>query len=172
VGGPWEHRLASGDPGDEALTSRVIGRRQSLSQPRSDQRPRLGNLLLPEGRSVSGLVAEAVTAGFRRGGLRTRDPDRAPLADERSIHVEIDGFWGRMRPAIEIVRFESWIRIRLRAPGTPLADGATVCAVSLVTSVGPGAPVWRRTFESGLDDLSRRVAEAVQRGPPPFCVSP
>ena len=172
VGDPWAHTLREGAPEDRALTSRVIGRRRALARPSIDQRARGGNLLLPEDRSVALLVAEAVTEGFRQAGRRVVDPAQAPERGERPVHVEVEGFWGRMKTGVGFPRFQTWIRIRVRAPETLLAAGGSVCAAASLASPSPSAGVWRRSYESALAHLAERVARAIRLGTRPYCVSP
>ena len=160
----WQHSLYRGDPEDGALTSRAIARRRT-----KNDWARMGNIWLPEGGSVAELVARAVTAGFRRAGLRTLEPDEA-RPGERAIQVDVERFWGRLQSTYRGVRVDTRIEIRVTAPGTRLGDGALVCATSLVGSAGPSAAVWRRTFEGGLEDLAQRVESAVASGPSGVCV--
>ena len=172
VGGAWEPRLHRGDPEDEQLTQRVIGRRRRLSQSRSDPRPRLGNILLPEGLSVQQLVSATVVAGFHRAGLRAAAGGPSAQPSGAPIDIEIRGFWSRSFPTLSVLRFESWIQLYVRAPGTPFVDGAPICAVGRVTSAGEGAAMWRQAVESALEDLADRLEVALRDGPPGYCVSP
>jgi hypothetical protein len=172
IGGPWEPTLYEGDPDDPAVTSRVLARRRSSAQPRSDQRPRLGNIWLPEGQTVEALVADALTNGLRKAGLRAVEQDAVPAPDERAVRAEIEGLWGRTRPSNRILRVETWLRVRVTVPGTALEHGVLVCAESMVTTNAESGAAWRRAFDHGLADLSRRLADALRDGPPGYCISP
>jgi hypothetical protein len=163
----WKPSLYGEEIDDPAQTSRALARRSAENGGSG------GNIWLPEGRSVAGLVEEVVARGFRAAGYRmlaAGDPgfERAP-----PVEIEVQQLWGRMRQQQSVVRFEFEARLRIRAPVPPFERGATVCSSHFEGSGGPGAGPWRRTFANGLEQLAGEIHAALASGAPPrYCARP
>jgi hypothetical protein len=72
--------IASLDPAEDssdASKARAIGRKKN------GYGKALGDVVLPEGKTVSGLAESALTTGFQPGGIRCREAGRSQLRFRR-----------------------------------------------------------------------------------------
>ena len=147
-------RLPSAQGGlpDAALAQRIVARRGSGGD-RSG-----GDLLLPEGTSVEDLVAEALTTGFREAGYRVLAPGAPGHAAALPIEADIEQLWGwmRRRATAEAI-FDFEVRVRVRAPVAPFAEGVRLRGESQLTRGGPSNASWERLIEDGMADLAASV---------------
>jgi hypothetical protein len=157
----WTPSVYGTSSGGEADRGRIIGRRQQGKG---------GNLRLPEGRSVEGLVADALASGLRRAGARVVDaPGAAPI---RAEIVEL-WTWDRVAGLNAVPSFEFWTRVRVRGDVAPFRAGGIVCGYALVARAGPGETVWTRAVELGLADLADVVRSRVTSPDAPYlCKGP
>ncbi len=154
-------RLPSAQDGlpDAALARRIVARRSI-----GGDRP-AGDLLLPEGRTVEDLVAEALTAGFREAGYRVLAPSAPGHAAALPIEADIEQLWGWMRRrAYSDAMFDFEVRVRVRAPLAPFAEGARLRGQSRLTRGGPSNTTWERLVEDGMADLAASVRAQLSGG--------
>ncbi len=147
-------RLPSAQGGlpDATLARRIVARRST-----GGNRP-AGDLLLPEGRSVEDLVAEALTKGFREAGYRVLAPGAPGHAAALPIEADIEQLWGWMRRrATSEAMFDFEVRVRVRAPVAPFAEGVRLRGKSRLTRGGPSNATWERLIEDGMADLAASV---------------
>ncbi len=154
--------LAAGASDAPSLAARVIGRRRSASG------QLMGNVLLPEGRSVAQLVAEAVTNGFREAGYRVLGsgaPDSQPAID-----VVVRRFWTRVEIMGPGLAWEFSSEVWIRAPVPVFEGGAWVCGKAFAARGGPTPGIWAYTVRRGLEDLVERLRTRLVSGSaPPYC---
>ncbi len=158
--GTWTPSLAGDAVDDPDRAARAMARRRVEGNYASGD-----NISLPEGQTVAGVVAEAVGRGFREAGQRVLAPGDPGYDAAPAIDVDVIQFWGRMRPDLHGVRFDFRTQVFVTAPARTFREGGTVGASALVGSGGPGTGAWRKTFESGLRELSDRIRARLQPVP-------
>jgi len=143
--------LKGGEVGNPAITSRAIARK------RGGFGQALGDILLPEGQTVAGLVQEALTDSFRERGYRVvteADPD---FADAVPLEVDIERFWGWFQPGFWQVKIHYESLVHVKGDIGPYAEGKSYeQQTEIGTSMATGE-VWLRAVSSNLKDLSNEV---------------
>lgn len=148
------------DVDDPSVTQRAIARQRSAQAKVS------GDIVLPEGETVAGLVAAAIVRGVRDAGHRVVHPDDPAFAAAKPITARIDRFWAwqSVGPATFICRFE--VRVHIVAPVGSFADGEEIGAearraVPILFPIVIFDPRWRETLEEGLASFSDEIAAAL-----------
>ncbi len=156
--------LAAGASDDPSLAARAIGRRRSASG------QLMGNVLLPEGRSVAQLVTEAVTNGFREAGYRVLGSADPGSARAPAIDVVVRRFWTRVEIMGPGLAWEFSSEVWIRAPVPVFEGGAWVCGKAFASRGGPTPGIWAYTVRRGLEDLVARLRTRLVSGSaPPYC---
>jgi hypothetical protein len=149
--------LKDGQIEDRALTSRAIGRK------RSGWGKALGDILLPEGRSVEQLTAEALARGLRESGYRVIEPASPGREDAIPLEVDIQEFWAWVAPGWNMhISFDS--RIRVTGPAAPFRKGQEFTGHIRLGTSAPTGGAWLNTINKGLEylnqDMTTRLAGA------------
>jgi hypothetical protein len=153
---PSTPSLKGGEIENRDITSRAIARK------RNSYGKALGDILLPEGRTVEQLIEEALTRGLRESGLRVLEEGTPDYADAVPLEVDIDQCWAWMSPGFWAVHLEFDSRIRVSGPIEPFADGEELRGyVRLGTQAATGR-AWGNTIDKGLDNLSEDLKSRVR----------
>jgi len=145
---------------DPKITSRAIARK------RGGFGKALGDILLPEGRTVMQLVEEALTRSLQEAGYRVVSKQDPEAATAIPVEADIDQFWAYFRPGFAevAVEFESSIRLTSSLPA--LQTGGSVKGISRVTGMAATSSTWQEAVAKGVDDLSRNARDRLKSGPP------
>jgi hypothetical protein len=155
--------LAPGVPDEPATRRRVVGRRRSVQGISQD------NVVLPEGRDVQALVAEATRLGLERAGYRVLEPGDPGYARAPSLALVIRRLWIRMIWR-RLLSFEYRSEVHVVGPVPPFTNGAWVCASVDVARAGPSREVWSTALRKGLEDYANNVFQRLAwQTLPPHC---
>lgn len=143
---------------DPDLTARTLGRT------RNAYGMRIGDVVLPEGQTVTDLVRSAVTTALREKGYVVVDevsPGIVPLS------VDIEQFWTWFEPGLFTVtlQFDS----RLRIYGADLLDNTpTVVRGSASTNSAIAVKsTWAGVIQQGLDSLVLNIKDELEAAAAP-----
>jgi hypothetical protein len=159
---PSTPSLKGGEIEDRSITSRAIARK------RNSYGQALGDILLPEGRTVELVGEEALTRGLNESGYRVLREGEDGYDAAVPLQGEILQFWSWFSPGFWAAHLEFASRIRLSGPIEPLGDGEEFSGyVRLGTSAATGR-AWLNTINQGLDKLNedmktRLGASAIRR---------
>ncbi len=143
--------LKGGEIGNEAITSRAIARkRNTFGQA-------LGDILLPEGDTVAGLVEEQLTDSFRDSGYRVVAEDDADFADAIPLDIDIDKFWGWFQPGFWQIKLQYETLIRLKGPLGPFEDGKTYENKTELGVQAASGKNWLKAIQLNLDEIAGDV---------------
>jgi len=150
---PSTPSLKGGEIEDLAITSRAIGRK------RNAYGKALGDILLPEGRTVAAVARESATNGLRRAGYRVLAPGDEGHDSAEPVDVRIEQFWAWVNPGFWAMHIEFEARLRLDTSAGPLRGvdefrGYVRLGTQMATT---GA--WRKTILQGLEDLEAKIGE-------------
>ena len=123
---------------DSAITSRAVARK------RGGFGKALGDVLLPEGRTVTAVVEEALTRSLQEAGYRVVGKQDVDAATAIPIEADIEQFWAWFRPGFAQVAVEFETSVRLRSPLPALQGGAPVTGTSRVTGMAATSDTWHR----------------------------
>ncbi len=134
---------------DATITSRAIARK------RGSMGKAQGDILLPEGRSVEGLVTEAITRAFREAGYRVVEAS----SDERAIPIEADinQFWSWLSIGFWTLRVDFEARVGIKGDVAPFSDGRVVQVHQDKHVQAAGTGAWESTINKGMDKFVQEV---------------
>lgn len=138
------------------VTSRAIARK------RDGFGKAWGEIVLPEGRTVVGLVEEAVARALREAGYRVAAKQDPPVTDAIPIEADIDQFWAWFRPGFAQVAVEFETRVNIRGPMSAFQSAEPVKGVARVTGMAITSDDWQKAVNQGLEDFVRNLRERLK----------
>lgn len=163
--------LKDDDITNKAITSRAVARK------RNAYGKALGDILLPEGRTVEMLVKEALTRAFREAGYRVLEPGDADYETALPVSAEIEQFWSWFTPGFWAITLEFEARVKISGPVAPFHQGEVVRGYARVKSGGATSSIWTEVIHQGLEDLIGNIKTRLQKraayraAPPPETVA-
>lgn len=142
--------------GDKAITSRAIARK------RNGYGMALGDIVLPEGKTVAGLVRAAAQRALQNKGYTVVDDTSPQYPAALPVGVDVIDFWSWFSPgfATATLRFKSTVRLKsdpIVGPDAPLVEShlsdETMAAFE---------STWADMIKRGVDDLSLRIEERIK----------
>ena len=132
---------------DKSITERAIARK------RNNFNMAIGDVLLPEGRTVSELVGNAVATAYRQAGYEVVSSPGA--RDVSEVKVNIIEFWSWYSAEgvlDKVLRNKSLLQIK--APGTPVQTVKTLVSVNVKVATDTD---WKTITESGLEAITQET---------------
>jgi len=148
--------LKNGEINDSAITSRAIARK------RNGYGKALGDILLPEGRTVEQLVEEALVRGLRESGFRVLERGDADYATAVPLEADIDQFWAWLSPGFWAGHLEFKSRIRLIGGISPLQDGQEFEGYVRLATQAATTGAWQNTINKGLENLNENMVSKLR----------
>ncbi len=149
--------LSGNDIQDPALTARAIARK------RNGFGMALGDVLLPEGRTVSELFRQAVTQSFRHAGYRVLASEDPGYDQAVPVQVKIKQYWSWFRPGFWAVTVSSRAEAQIEAPLAPLANGALVKSEVSDSMQAVFESDWRDISAKGLAGFVRNLQDTLAK---------
>jgi hypothetical protein len=144
------------DIDDVSITERAIARK------RNSYGMAMGDILLPEGRTVAGLASDAIVRGFRSAGYRVASADDADFARALPVRARVDQFWAWVTPGFWAMAIEFETRMHIVTPSGRFADGEDVRGYIRLKSAAVSSEKWATTIDRGLEDFSTTLADALK----------
>ncbi|MGE6444555.1 flagellar biosynthesis protein [Pseudomonas bubulae] len=132
---------------DKSITERAIARK------RNNFNMAIGDVLLPEGRTVSELVGNAVATAYRQAGYEVVSSPGA--RDVSEVKVNIIEFWSWYSAEgvlDKVLRNKSLLQIK--APGTPIQTVKTLVSENVKVATDTD---WKTITESGLEAITQET---------------
>jgi hypothetical protein len=126
--------LKNNEINDQLITSRAIARK------RNSYGKALGDILLPEGQTVVGVVEKSLTRGLRENGYRVLIEGEAGYDDALPLETLIR-VYGPVGPFIDGEEFDSQVALKFQ-----VASSAN----------------WQKTIQASMDELNRDIAEDIR----------
>jgi len=145
---------------DPNITARAIARK------RGGFGKALGDILLPEGRTVIQVVEEALTRSLQEAGYRVVGKQGPEAATAIPIEADIEQFWAYFRPGFAEVAVEFESSVRLTSPLPALQVGDPIKGISRVTGMAATSSTWQEAVTKGVDDFSRNARDRLKSGAP------
>ena len=142
---------------DKAITSRAIARK------RNSYGKALGDILLPEGKTVMSLVEDSLTNGLRENGFRVLDEGDVGYDNAAPIEVDIEKFWGWFSPGFWKIGINFEILLQIWGPIDPFVDGESFDSQVKMTFMAAGEDNWIETIDAALEALNRDIAEELKQ---------
>jgi len=138
---------------DPKITSRAIARK------RGGFGKALGDVLLPEGRTVMQVVEEALRWSLQDAGYRVVSKDDPAASTAIPLEADIEQFWAWFRPGFAEVAVEFEAIVRLTSARLPGVQGSPVKGTSRVTGMAATSGTWQEAVTRGVDDFARNARE-------------
>ncbi|MHC4525734.1 MAG: flagellar biosynthesis protein [Planctomycetota bacterium] len=149
--------LKGGGIDDKSITSRAIARK------RNTYGKALGDILLPEGRTVENLVREALTKSFREAGYRVIDGAPGLNGKVMPVEADIEQFWAWVTPGFWAVSMEFEAKVNIKGDVPPFKNGETVRGYVELHTQAAGTRAWVNTINKGMeafvDEVKNRLAQ-------------
>lgn len=139
--------LKGSEINDKAITSRAIARK------RNTYGKALGDILLPEGRTVPMLARENITQAFRQAGYRVLEAGDADYGQAVPVTVEIRKFWAWMTPGFWALTVEFETEMNVTGSVGKLGAGKVVRGYVRNSSAMATSGIWLDTVQQGLTDF-------------------
>lgn len=131
---------------DKSITERAIARK------RGDFGKAYGDVLLPSGRTVSGVVSEAVISAYRQAGYEVvTDP---AVGDASHVKVHIVEFWAWYSPGFFSVAVNNKSHLKIETEGAADFEVATQKRESMQAVTEND---WKEITEAGLQEITLKV---------------
>jgi hypothetical protein len=171
----YDQRVFAVDPGDpshsslmedseisnKAITSRAIARK------RNGYGMAWGDVLLPEGETVSAHVDQALTNGLRQSGYRVLASSDAGYAQATPVTAVVKQFWSwvHINPWAFSWQLHCVTEIDLQSALPVLAPAKTITTQSMVSIQIEDDKNWRVITERGLESISTKLADMLKAQP-------
>ena len=155
--------LKNNEVNDPAITSRAIARK------RNSFGAAMGDILLPEGQTVMGLVSSSLAKGLRENGFRVVSESDPDFASAAPLEVEIAKFWGWFQPGFWQLKLHYVTAITVTGPVAIFTDSEAFSSdVELGFQVASSSN-WTETIDASLaalnQEISARLAEYRRTNP-------
>jgi hypothetical protein len=146
--------LKGGEIGDKAITLRAVARK------RNGYGKAMGDILLPEGRTVEDVVREALTKSFQDAGYRVVQDATGTSGTVVPIEADIQQFWAWMTPGFWALSLEFEAKVNIKGNVPPFKSGETVRGYVELHTQAAGTKAWVSTINKGTEAF---VAEVRKR---------
>ncbi|MBI3900429.1 MAG: flagellar biosynthesis protein [Gammaproteobacteria bacterium] len=143
---PATPSLKDGKIQNKAITSRAIARK------RNNYGKAMGDVVLPQGRTVENLVEEAIAKSFREAGYRVVMKGESN-AGAIPVYADIVQFWAWFPLDTFLTTYEFKATVNIRAPLSGLQSGVEI--VGHATDVT--FPSWEKVISKGLEDFMHNL---------------
>lgn len=147
--------LKNGEIDDKAITSRAIARK------RNGYGKALGDILLPEGRTVEMLTREALTRSFREKGFQVLEPGDAGYDSAKPVEANIEQFWSWINLGFWAAKLNFQSNIHLKGDIANLKDGKSVSSSTQLNTQAAGTRAWTNILNKGIEDLVKEVKDQI-----------
>jgi len=148
--------LKNNEINDQLITSRAIARK------RNSYGKALGDILLPEGQTVVGVVEKSLTRGFRENGYRVLFEGEIGYDDALPLEVDIVEFWGWFSPGFWSIEINFKSLIRVYGPVGPFIDGEEFDSQVAMKYQVASSENWQETIQANMNELNRDIAEDIR----------
>lgn len=148
--------LKDGQIDNKAITLRAIARK------RNGWGKAMGDILLPEGRTVEDLVRELVQKALRDKGYSViTDPD-VVNPGAVALEVEIHKFWSWLEIGFWALALEFNAELDIKSSVLVNGNEQTVQSSTLLHSQAATGRAWRNTINKGIEDLIEKTKEKIK----------
>lgn len=148
--------LKNDEINDPGITSRAIARK------RNTYGKALGDILLPEGKTVMDVVENRLSKGFRENGHRVLSAGEVDYEKAIPIEIDINKFWGWFSPGFWSLGLNFQTSIVVTAPVSAFEEGIefdSKVEERFQTATGSN---WQTVINLYLDELNKDIEREIQ----------
>jgi hypothetical protein len=151
--------LSEDDIGNNSIKARAIGRK------RGGFGKALGDVLLPEGQTVSDMMGGALTAGFRQANYRVLVPGDAGYDAAIPVKARVIQFWSWLQMGFWQLHAHNRAEVEIAGPMQVLKDGLTVHGGSEVSSMAVTESDWQSVASQGVKNFTENLVKVLTEKP-------
>lgn len=148
--------LKNGEIDDPVITERAIARK------RNSYGKALGDILLPEGKTVMDVVENRLSEGFRENGYRVITDKDDGYDTATSIEVDINKFWGWFSPGFWSLGINFVTSIIVTAPIDGFSEGVEFDSEVQKRFQTGSSGNWTTVINLSLDELNKDIETEIQ----------
>lgn len=155
---PADASMPSLDPDQDTSDA---SKARAIARKRNTYGKALGDIVLPEGKTVSSLVENALATGFQQAGyvvVKKGDPNFAAAAP---VNAQVVDFWAWGQPGFWAVTVHHKSEIRLSGDVGALHGTETVTTQSEKSMQAVTASDWRDIVEKGLAAIAEKTKSLI-----------
>ncbi|MDY0206991.1 MAG: hypothetical protein RBR82_10260 [Pseudomonas sp.] len=149
--------LKNGEINDSAITERAIARK------RNTYGKALGDILLPEGKTVMDVVESRLSAGFRDNGYKVLSRGDDGYNEALPIEVDIKDFWGWFSPGFWSIGINFKSSIIVTAPLNEFSRGVEFNSEVQERFQAASGSNWQKVINRSLAELNNDIRAGIQR---------
>ncbi|HER34485.1 MAG: hypothetical protein JXJ30_10780 [Halothiobacillaceae bacterium] len=150
-GDPSTPSLKNGEIENASITSRALARK------RNGYGQALGDILLPEGSTVTGVVENRLARSFANRGYRVVEEGQRGYTEAVPLEVSVERFWGWFTPGFFTIDLQFETLVRVTGPLAGLRHGKTFQGASKESFAAAMDDNWRRVLNAALDNLEADI---------------
>lgn len=143
--------LKNGEINDASITARAIARK------RNGYGKALGDILLPENKTVMDVVENRLSKGFRESGYRVLEQGDYGYEDAMPIAVDINEFWGWFSPGFWSISINFKTSVNVSAPESEFSEGVEFDSSAQEKFQVASGKNWKKVINQALDQLSEDI---------------
>jgi hypothetical protein len=144
---------------DKTITSRAIARK------RGGYGMALGDVVLPEGKTVAGLVRSAAQKALQDKGYAVVEEGSPHYAAAQPLNIEIIEFWSWVAPGAFAMQLDFKSTLKLSGESVLSANPSTVNSHLHDQPIAVFDSTWADLTQRGLNDVSDKIKEAIKTPP-------
>jgi len=149
--------LKGNEISDKAITSRAIARKRNTFG------KALGDILLPEGRTVENVVRDALVKSFREAGYRVIDNASQSKEKYVTIEADIEQFWAWCNPGFWSISLNFEAKVKIKGAVPPFTDGETVRGYVETHTQMADTSAWLNAINKGIEAFSGEVKKRLEK---------
>jgi hypothetical protein len=145
---------------DEIVNEDIKAR--AIARKRNTYGKALGDVILPEGQTVAGIMEKALENAFRSAGYRVMEPGDPAYDTAIPVEAKVIQFWSWIDWGFWELAVHNRAEVLIKAPSGKMVDGLTVFneTVSKHAAVFDGD--WQESAVTGMREISVKVSEELK----------
>jgi len=142
---------------DSSITERAIARKQNSAG------KALGDILLPEDKTVMDVVENRLSVSFRENGYKVLSKGDEGYDVAIPIEVDINNFWGWINPGSWTIGINFKTSIRVTAPVNQFSEGIEFDSEVQERFTSASDSNWQKVIDLSLAELNDDIEAEIQR---------
>jgi hypothetical protein len=141
---------------DPAITARAIGRK------RNTYGQALGDVVLPEGRTVAELVRDGARRALQDKGWAVVEPSSPDYARALPLALDVDQFWSWFTPGFAAITVRFVALVEMRGEQLVGATSSQAAATAQYEGLAATESVWTDVLTRGIAELTTRMRDRLR----------
>lgn len=148
--------LSEDEVNDRSVQKRAIARKRNAFG------AALGDIVLPEGRTVERLVEEALAKALKESGIKVAEKGEPGYEQAIPLQADIRQFWGWFTPGFVAITLSFEAEVHLRGKWPVGSQDREVTGSARLEGAFASSSEWRELFGKGIDDLIANLKRVIK----------